>query len=129
MNSSYNNDSNYQYYQDNYNNNISQPPPLMSTSPLVNYSNSYDSKPSDTIERLQMFIQNPNNSYEHRQSIGNDYPSSSNRIYSSDNSNNPQWSSLIYPSQVPSDTSMRNNQTFTCNDAEQLLSFVQHLRN
>lgn len=112
LNCSYNNDSNYQYYQDNYN--VLQPPPLMSTAPLINFSNSHNLKPSNTIEQLQMFLENPNNCFNHRQS-------SSYGMYSLENSNNAQWSS--------SNTSMHTNQTFTCNDAEQLLSFVRNLRN
>ncbi len=121
MNSSYNNESqsNYPYYQDNYNNNFPQPPPLMSATPLMNYSNSYDLKPSNTIERLQTFLENTNSSYDRRR---NDYSSTPYQMNSSENSN---WPSSRYPS----DTTMENNQTFTCNDAEQLLTFVQRLRN
>ncbi len=131
LNSSYYNESNsnYQYYKDNYNNNLPQPPPLMSTTPLMNFSNSYDSKPSNTIECLQMFLENKNTSYDHIQPLLAEYPSSSYRIHSSENSNNPHWSSSRYSSRVTSDTNMHNNQVFTCNDAEQLLTFVQNLRN
>ena len=126
MNSAFYNDSssNYQFYQDNYGNNFPQPPPLMSTTPGINFSNSYDSKPSNTFERLQMFLQNgTNTSY--------DYSSSSyttmNQLQNNNNNNNSQWSSTRYSSGT--DTNMQNNRTFTYNDAEQLLTFVQHLRN
>jgi len=91
----------------------------MSATPLMNYSNSYDLKPSNTIERLQTFLENTNSSYDRRR---NDYSSTSYQMNSSENSN---WPSSRYPS----DTTMENNQTFTCNDAEQLLTFVQRLRN
>jgi len=101
----------------------------MSTTPLMNFSNSYDSKPSNTIECLQMFLENKNTSYDHIQPLLAEYPSSSYRINSSENSNNPHWSSSRYSSRVTSDTNMHNNQAFTCNDAEQLLTFVQNLRN
>ena len=101
VNSSYYNDG--PFYQDNYQNQYQQPPPLMSTTPLLhNYSNSYDRKPSDTIERLQTFLENPK---------------------SSENSNHYQWSSSRYTSRSTSD-----NQTFTRNDAEQLLNYVQRFR-
>ncbi len=115
MNSSYYNESqsDYPYYQDSYNTNFPQPPPLMSAKPLMNYSNSYDSKPSNTIERLQTFLETTNPSYDRQRN----YP-----MNSSENSN---WSSSRYPSNI----TMQNNQTFTCNDAEQLLTFVQRLRN
>ncbi len=130
-NSSYYNESqsDYPYYQDNYNNNLPQPPPLMSTSPLMNFSNSYDSKPSNTIERLQMFLENSNTSYDYRESSIHDYSSSPYSMHSSENINNHPWSSARYSSGETADRNRSNNQPFTCNDAEQLLTFVQHLRN
>jgi hypothetical protein len=95
----------------------------MSTTPSMNFTNSCDLKPSDTIERLQMFLENKTTtSYERRQS-------SSYMMNSRENSNDPQWSSSRYSSRVASDTNIQNNQTFTYNDAEQLLTYVQHLRN
>jgi len=133
LNSSYYNESHsdYPYYQDNYNNNLPKPPPLMSTPPpLMSFTNSYNLKPSNTIEQLQMILENRNTSYDYRQSSINDYSSSSYRMDSSENINNPHWSSSGYSSRGTSArTNMQNNQTFTCNDAEQLLSFVQHLHN
>jgi hypothetical protein len=102
----------------------------MSTTPSMNFTNPCDLKPSNTIERLQMFLQNKTTTpYERRQSSINDYPSSSYTMNSCENSNDPQWSSSRYSSRVASDTNMPNNQTFTYNDAEQLLTYVQHLRN
>jgi len=101
----------------------------MSTTPLMNFSDSYDSKPSNTIERLQMFLENTNSSHDLRQPSFIDNSSSFYRMHSSQNSNNPHWSSSRYSSRVTSDAIMHNNQSFTCNDAEQLLTFVQHLRN
>jgi hypothetical protein len=98
----------------------------MSTRPLMDFSSSYDSKPSNTIERLQMFLENTNTSYEHLQPLMNDYSSSSYGIHSSqNNNNNSHWSSSRYSSRGTSD----NNQNFTCNDAEQLLTFIQRLHN
>jgi hypothetical protein len=94
----------------------------MSTTPVMNFSNSNDSKPSNTIERLQMFLQNgTNTSY--------DYSSSSYAMNQPQNNNNSHWPSSRYSSGATSDANMQNNQSFTYNDAEQLLTYVQHLRN
>ncbi|CAF3881192.1 unnamed protein product [Rotaria sordida] len=96
FNSSYYNEisSNYQNYSDNQNNNLPPPQPLMSTTPAINFSYSYDSKPSNTIERLQMILQNRSTtSYEHEQTSINDYSSSSYAMNPSQNSNKPPWSS------------------------------------
>lgn len=84
---------------DNHHNNLSLPPPLMSTTPAMEFSNSYDSKPSHTIERLQMFLQNrTTTSYENKQSSLHDYSSSPFGLDPPRNSNNPSWSSSRYSS-------------------------------
>ena len=77
----------------------------MLPTPLMNYSNNYELKPSETIERSQTFSNNPNSSS------------------SSENSNHYQWSSSGYPSRTTS-----NHQSFTRHDAEQLLDFVHRYR-
>ncbi len=95
-NSSYRNESTSSYhdYLDNHYNDLPKPPPLMSTIPAMSFSSSYDSKPSNTFERLQMFLQNRTTiSYENRQSSGNDYSSSSYSLNPSQNSDNSNWSS------------------------------------
>ncbi|CAF1244746.1 unnamed protein product [Adineta steineri] len=129
-NASYYNEtsSNPQYYQDNYDNNLIQPPPLMSTNPIMNFNNSFDPKPSTTIERLQMLLQDrTKTSHESRQSTRIDYSSSSSYMMNSQqDNNNSQWSSSQYSSSATTNT---NPQTFSYNDAEQLLSIVQNLRN
>ena len=108
-----------------------KPQPLMSATPLTNFSNSYDSKPSRTIERLQMFLQNRTTmSHEHeQQSTTNDYSSTSYRINQSPNSKNSQWSSSNHSSRVTTDTQNQNNSRFTNNDAEKLLAYIEHFRN
>lgn len=69
----------------------------MSARPIVDFSDSYDPKPSDTIERLQMFLQNRNiTSYEDEKAKINDYSSSSRTKAPSQNSNNSRWSSSRY---------------------------------
>ena len=78
----------------------------MTTDPYVNFSNTYDTKPSATFERLQMLLEDKHHSE-------NSY-----RRNSLENSNTHLWSS----------TRQTSDKTFTCNDAEQLLSYVQHLR-
>ena len=78
--------SDYPYYQDNYNTNIPQPPPLMSAKPLMNYSNSYESKPSNTFERLQSLLEISNPLFDHQQY----------QINSSSSSENSNWSSSRY---------------------------------
>ncbi|CAF4147842.1 unnamed protein product [Rotaria sp. Silwood2] len=96
FNSLYYNDlsSNYHNYSDNHNNNLPPPQPLMSTTPAMNFSYSFDSKPSHTIERLQMILQNRTiTSYEHEQTSISDYSSSSYAMNPPQNSNKSSWSS------------------------------------
>ncbi len=109
---------NSSYYQNNY---IDQ-----SESSTINYSNCFDSKPSHTIEQLQMLLQNKTSeSFEQFQI---DYSVNETVKYSlsSINHDNSHWSS----SKIKSDTNVQNNnQTFTYNDSEKLLTMVQQLRN
>jgi hypothetical protein len=105
-------------------NNPPQPQPLMSTASTTSFSSAYDIKPSNTIERLQMFLQNKTTvPYAHGQMSTTDYSSSSYAMNQPMNNHNSQWSPAT------SDTIMQNTQTFTYNDAEQLLTFVQRSRN
>ncbi|CAM4853860.1 unnamed protein product [Rotaria socialis] len=99
LNSSYCNElpSNYQHYPDDRINNPPKLQPLMSARPIVDFSTSYDTKPSSTIERLQMFLQNQNRpSYEHEQPSIRDYSSSSSVINPPQNSNDSSWPSSRY---------------------------------
>lgn len=76
----------------------------MLTTPLMNYSNNYELKSSEPIERSQTFPHTSNTS-------------------SSENSNHYQWPSSGYSSRNISDP-----QTFTRHDAEQLSNYVQRYR-
>ncbi|UJR13818.1 hypothetical protein I4U23_000829 [Adineta vaga] len=117
MSSCYNErSSNQPYYQDNYINNFIQPSPQPLMSTIPGFPNLSDSKPSETIEQLQMFLQ-------HRTNTRNDLQSSSSyTINSHQDRNNTQWPSSRYSSNT-------DNQTFSYNDAEQLLTLVQRFRN
>jgi hypothetical protein len=94
------------YYQSNY---IDQ-----------SKSNYLDTKPSHTIERLQILLQNKTTDSLEQLQTDSKYSSSSTTT------DNSHWSS----SGTTPDTNMQNNnQTFSYNDAEQLLMMVQRLRN
>ncbi|CAF3817732.1 unnamed protein product [Rotaria magnacalcarata] len=100
LNSSYCNElpSNYQHYPDDRINNPPKLQPLMSARPIVDFSTSYDTKPSNTIERLQMFLQNQNRpSHEHEQPSIRVYSSSSSSVINPpQNSNDASWPSSRY---------------------------------
>ncbi len=103
------------YYQNNYID------PTESTK--LNYSNCLDSKPSNTIERLQMLLQT-----KASDSLNEPIQYSPSSIHH----DNSHWTSSSYISKTKSDTIMQNNnnnQTFTYNDTEKLLTMVQRLRN
>ena len=104
----------------------------MSAASLTNSSDSYDLKPSCTIERLQMFLRDrATMSHEHKQQSTNDDSSTSYQINQCQNSKNSQSSSPSHSSRTveASDSQNQNNPKFTTNDAEKLLAFIGHFRN
>lgn len=97
-----------------------------SESSPIHYSNRYDSKVSNTFERLQLIIKN--NTNDSNEPSEKDYSSSP--PSSSTSHDNSHWSSSLYSSKMKSDTNMQTTkQTLTYNDTEKLLSMVRRLRN
>ncbi|CAF2338579.1 unnamed protein product [Rotaria sp. Silwood2] len=113
---------NSSYYQNNY---IGQ-----TESRSKNYSNSYNSKESNTIKCLQKFLENKTNDSFIQQQM--DYSINEKVKYSSSttNNDNSHWSSTKTKSDtIVQNNNNNNNQKFTYSDAEKLLTMVQRLRN
>ncbi|CAF1260744.1 unnamed protein product [Adineta steineri] len=106
---------NSSYYKNKYND--------QSESTKTNYSNGFDSKPSKTIENLQLLLQNKTNESYPSLSTNND------TAYWSSTASSPS-SSSSHSSKTKSDTITQNNpRTFTHNDSEKVLSMIQRSRN